>query len=251
MSNKGPVLAYIGVAVVVVIGGLLAGYYWKGSSSSPPPSTQTTVQNPLPTQPVVATPPAQPKRQVATATDYTAPGAPEIEIDEVKGAPIPRKTEMDDADQASTNPPAPAPDDTTQPATTDDSPTPAQPADSGDTTSGTDAGTDNTDNSNSTDNVNGDNSTTPPGNDTSALTPPAPPAGPLYRVQAGTFINEANAKILASALRKRGYSAMAVPGTEDGKPVFKVQVGAYRNKALADQTASDLQKTGYPAFVSH
>ncbi|HEX5324065.1 MAG TPA: SPOR domain-containing protein [Capsulimonadaceae bacterium] len=244
MRNRSSILTFLGLAVVVIIGGLLAGYYYKGSSPSAP--THQTAQNPAPTQPVAPTITPAPKRQAVTATDFTAAGAPDIEISEVKGAAIPRKTVPDQAGLDTQAQPPPA-DNTPPPDSTDSSGAATSPTTS-DTTPGADTTT--PDNSGDTSGTDNNADTTNPAADNTAAQP-TPPAGPLYRVQAGSFINEANAKILASALRRRGYSAIAVPGTEDGKPVFKVQVGAYHSKAMADQTATDLQKSGYPAYVSH
>ena len=249
MRNSSGVLAYLGIAVVVIIGGLLAGYYYKGATSQPAQPAQTAAQTAQPAQPAAApTPTPAPKHQVASASDYTSPDAPSIDITEVKGAPIPRKTTTDNSSPAATTPSTPTDTDSAGVANPNNGDNSAQPADTGSATPGTDTSTP-ADN-NPSDTVTGDNTAGAGDQAADNAAPPGSQTGALYRVQAGSFINEANARILASALRRRGYSAVAVPGTEDGKPVFKVQVGAYRNKALAEQAATDLQKTGYPAYVS-
>jgi cell division septation protein DedD len=72
----------------------------------------------------------------------------------------------------------------------------------------------------------------------------------VYRVQAGSFVNEENADILADSLRHRGYTAFTQQGGDNGKPVYIVQVGAYHSHETAAQAAADLQKSGYPAYVA-
>ncbi len=71
-----------------------------------------------------------------------------------------------------------------------------------------------------------------------------------FRVQTGSFAAQQNARVLADALRSRGYTTSTRPEQEDGKTVYKVQVGAYRSRAAADKAAQDLQKSGYPAYSS-
>lgn len=71
-----------------------------------------------------------------------------------------------------------------------------------------------------------------------------------FRVQTGSFAAQQNARVLAEALRSRGYATSTRAEQEDGKTVYKVQIGAYRNRAAADKAAQDLQKSGYPAYSS-
>lgn len=71
-----------------------------------------------------------------------------------------------------------------------------------------------------------------------------------FRVQTGSFAAQQNARVLADALRSRGYTTSTRAAQEDGKTVYKVQIGAYRSRAAADKAAQDLQKSGYPAYSS-
>jgi cell division septation protein DedD len=73
----------------------------------------------------------------------------------------------------------------------------------------------------------------------------------VFHVQAGIFASERNAKILADALKRRGYTAVAEPSIDDsGKTMYRVQVGVYKSKSAASDAVLDLQRTGYPASLS-
>jgi cell division septation protein DedD len=71
-----------------------------------------------------------------------------------------------------------------------------------------------------------------------------------FRVQAGAFPEEKNARVLADALRGRGFSASTRADRDGDKTVYRVQIGAYRTRTDAGKAALDLQKSGYPAYVA-
>ncbi len=245
-------MRYIALCIGVVAAAFGIGYYIIGGPRAP--QTQSnTVTTPPPAAPVTTQ--ADPHAGTLAAVhprlkngDYNAPGAPAIKIVEER-TPLLVK---------SARPPRPGSDSTTDtgsgtinisqqtppPSDTSASPTPvaASPDHS----------------------ANGGSPSPPP--------PPAPAdtdyeqganthpdteasqenggAKASYRVQTGSFAAAKNARVLADALRNRGYVTSTRAEQEGGKTVYKVQIGAYRNKAAADRAAQDLQKDGYPAYSS-
>jgi cell division septation protein DedD len=87
-----------------------------------------------------------------------------------------------------------------------------------------------------------------------AIPKPAPTAqtfgSAVYRIQAGAFQSQANAKTLEDALRHKGYAATTMPRQSNGATSYVVQVGAYSSRVTADETVASLQHDGFPASVS-
>lgn len=75
---------------------------------------------------------------------------------------------------------------------------------------------------------------------------PKPPSGKAkYRVQAGAFKDKKNADNRVSALKKKGFEAVAV---KEGS-VYRVQAGAFADKKNADSRAAAIRKAGIEAVV--
>lgn len=75
---------------------------------------------------------------------------------------------------------------------------------------------------------------------------PKPPSGKAkYRVQAGAFKDKKNADNRVSALKKKGFEAVAV---KEGS-VYRVQAGAFADKKNADNRAAAIRKAGIEAVV--
>ncbi len=241
--------------IVVVVGGALAGYYYiGGSSKSSAPSTPTTITDIKDEPQAPVAPP--PRRKVAAAGEYTAPGAPEIEIAETKVSLTPKKP--------LTPPPTDSEASETGVAPTDTPTTPNTAPD----TSGMDSSADNSTNPNGSkaSQTSGADSQNPGQTDSGqqALVPPPPPPppppanpsddlsqnAPLYHVEAGVFQNEKNAKILEDTLKHRGYAAMTLKSTDGDHDTFVVQVGAFKSKVTADEVAGELTSNGFPASVA-
>lgn len=68
----------------------------------------------------------------------------------------------------------------------------------------------------------------------------------LFRVQAGSFSQRANAERLASELAGLGYPTLITPTAP-----YKVQVGAFSRRDNAERLVAELKGKGYEAFVSH
>lgn len=70
-----------------------------------------------------------------------------------------------------------------------------------------------------------------------------------FRVQAGLFANEANAKDLVSHLRDEGYKCdFEMIGRPDGN-FYRVWVGPFDTHDEAETTAGELNGAGYQSFV--
>lgn len=70
--------------------------------------------------------------------------------------------------------------------------------------------------------------------------------GTIYRVQAGAFRDESNAKQLASQLNADGFDAFVFQ--QDG--LFHVQAGAFESKQNAEDLGNLLRQKGYEVFIS-
>ena len=259
--KNGSTLGLIVIGIVVLLGGAFAGYYYMGGGANgrqlaqaPTVSPdQTTDSAPPPTQAVV-------HRQIAVPGQYTAPGAPNIEIVETKAPAKVKPTAVATDSEASqtgvANPPIGLPSDTTGSVydgnnntsnavaaangveTGDQTTNPSNPSDDSSQPGMPDTGTGST-----------PSSAAPAGADT----PPTPAAAfgaSLFRVQAGAFQSQKNADILQDALRAKGYAATTLPRLSNGNSMFVVQVGAYSDRVTADETVASLQHDGFPATVS-
>ena len=267
-SNNG--VKYLAAVVAIVAVCVPVGYLLAGRSQPTTPAPENVIPQSLPSD----TPAPQPKparvaiTPRATNGDYTAPGAPHVEITEERTPslidtsnqqPKADKTPASTPDAEASQEAAPTPKDTDITTPTDTSPDP-------------------------------DSTTVPDGSPNAPVTPPAPPAdsnSPVpppatpaqpsdpdveqigtghtdpeasqqgdttaksqFRVQTGSFATADNAKTLADALHRRGYATSTHSERDGDKTVYKVQIGAYRNRAAADKAAQDLQSSGYPAYVS-
>jgi cell division septation protein DedD len=241
-----------GLVVVACFG--VAGYLYRGTGALPAANTGSA-NNVAPSADTgVPSSQAPAKSVVPSGGDYTAAGAPDVEIVETKATPPHKKIAKPVVDseqsQTGTPPAATTPNDNENPGAADNGSTPAQPSDNADTSpSKPDSAPSTTTAPPPTPSGNSDSTSTP---SSGASAPPQekPAATTVYRVQAGSFVNEENADILADSLRHRGYTAFTQQGGDNGKPVYIVQVGAYHSHETAAQAAADLQKSGYPAYVA-
>lgn len=263
MARTNNTLKNTGLIVAVVAAAFGIGYFVLGGPRTAPAPTDT-LSVPAAAPPAVAAPritsaPDPHIQPRAKNSDYTAPNAPRIRIVEEKSSSLTRRPAV---------PQAPA-DTPTSVSSTDSeasqaaAPTNASP--STDTSSGSTTGT----SSASGTDASGSAPLIPPSATTASGTPDqdfeqvgghgsaeagqdgaASGGKAQFRVQTGSFAAQQNARILADALRSRGYTTSTHAEQEDGKTVYKVQIGAYRSRAAADKAAQDLQKSGYPAYSS-
>jgi cell division septation protein DedD len=247
---------YAALVVVVIALGTAIGYYVIGGARDTH-SVSAIPTTPAPAAETTVSPPAKSVAQIhphATNGNYTAPGAPHIRIVEEKTPSLtdethtssddtpPRSTASSDSEASQESAPTPA----TQSASasagdqTSDTPSSPPPADS---SAAPDTASSSSD---------ADYEKTTVHSDTGAaqVTANAVSGRALFRVQTGSFAAARNAKILADALRNRGYNASTRSERDGDKTVYKVQTGAYRTKAAAGKAALDLQREGYPAYVS-
>ena len=244
------------LALVAVFGGAAVGYFLLASPHAAPRLDQVQVaQSPggdssATPQTTVPERDPSPKKH---GTDYTAPGAPHIDITEEK---TPSLTDGSRTAKASVPDEFKKPDGSDSEASQQDVPTPPV-----DTASGTGST-----NGSTSDNPKqpGDQSPNPAdqdyekigGRDAQSNSPQPGNDGdlskgkPLFRVQTGSFIAERNAQGLADALKRRGYTASSRSEQIDDKTVYKVQTGAYHTREAANRAALALQRSGYPAYVS-
>jgi len=266
-SKSNSSLTFVPIALVVVAASAVAGYYLGGGSHSSLFATKTPPAQPAPVPTASSSVQQRPVR-VATAkdqkADYTAPNAPDIEITEVKqpklndesnrpskiiGAPPSTSTTTDsEASQQATTPTDQTANPQTATASTDTGTTDT----TGDQTSTDQTATPGA----STDSSKGDYEkiSTPTDSEASqqATAAPAPPK-PVkftFRVQTGTFAVARNARILADALRGRGYDTSLRTEMQGDQTVYRVQTGAYQSKSAANAAADALRASGYPASVS-
>ena len=78
----------------------------------------------------------------------------------------------------------------------------------------------------------------------------ASPAGRIYRVQAGTFANRANAESLIADLKGRGHAAQITEVQREVGTLYRVELGTYKTREGAQDLADDLSKAGYSATIS-
>jgi cell division septation protein DedD len=236
-------LKFAAVAVAVVGLSGLVGYFLAGSGRSTPPAN-ALVQVASAPQTSSASPDDESAHDSLSAHggDFTAPGAPKIEIHEVKprltDSTHPSKPASKPADpEASQEDAPPPPPDVTAP--TDDS-TAGQPSPvTGQTTTPANTDPDYESVGNSADTT----ASATTGDDSQ------PAGGPTYRVQVGSFAFARNAKALADALHNRGYATSTIAAKDGDKTTYHVQVGAFRSQQDAEKAREDLQKAGFPVFI--
>lgn len=71
----------------------------------------------------------------------------------------------------------------------------------------------------------------------------------LFRVQAGTFANRANADALATELREKGYKTEIHSVQVEDRTLYRVQLGGYRTREDAQELANDLSAEGYSPTI--
>ncbi len=269
MARTNNTLKNTGLIVAVVAAAFGIGYFVLGGPRPAPAPTDT-----LSVPATVSAPAAAPRVSAAPDphilpraknSDYTAPNAPRIRIVEEKPSSmtLTRRPAVPDASADASSSASSADSEASQAAA------PNETSSSTDTGSGSAAGT-----SSAT------GSDTPGSGNAPLIPPPAAPANTAgtqdqdfeqisghgnaeagqdgaagggkaqFRVQTGSFAAQQNARVLADALRSRGYTTSTRAEQEGGKTVYKVQIGAYRSRAAADKAAQDLQKSGYPAYSS-
>ncbi|MDQ2799320.1 MAG: SPOR domain-containing protein [Armatimonadota bacterium] len=258
-NNSAGAFKFAAAAVAAIVVGISVGYLIGGAHSSRNSGVQIAQQPaPLLSAPGSTLPHA--KGAARPNGDYTAPGAPRIQIREEKHPQLTRSA--DETVPAITPPKVTKPD--------------SEASQQGDTVKSNNtvpAANPNGDpNPPAAPNVNGDNgsssNTAGPLPDNGAASPngtdfehvsthpdaEGSQAGTddraRYRVQAGAFPEEKNARVLAAALRDRGFSASTRADREGDKTVYRVQIGAYRTRTDAGKAALDLQRNGYPAYVA-
>ena len=233
-------LKFAGVVILVVAVSGVVGYFLAGNGQRPATpavqTAQTTTDAGLTADPKRI----DPNAIIAHGGDYTAPGAPKIEIHEVKPPrltdavhPPKPKTPPADSEASQEAAPPPPPPDTPSPTAeaNADQPTP------GDTS----APTDNSD-------PDYESVGSKPDTASSDENSQSGSGGP-YRVQVGSFAYARNAKALADALRARGYTTTTVVDKNGDKTVYHVQAGAFRSEKAASRAADSLKRDGFPAFT--
>lgn len=73
----------------------------------------------------------------------------------------------------------------------------------------------------------------------------------IYRVQAGTFANKANADRLMADLKARGYKPEIRSSESGDRTLYRIQLGGYKTQEDAQELAKDLKAEGFePAVVA-
>jgi rare lipoprotein A len=76
------------------------------------------------------------------------------------------------------------------------------------------------------------------------------PAGYAWRVQTGSFLEEARARQLAQRIEERGFQPVQISEyREGGRTYFRVWVGSFEDRAQAEALAARFRRDGQPAFV--
>jgi len=257
-NNSAGIFKFAAAAVAAIVVGISVGYLIGGAHSSRNSGVQMAQQPaPLLSAPASTLPHA--KGAARPNGDYTAPGAPRIQIREEKHphvalGPATPASHLVDSDVSKPDSEASQQGDTAKP--TDTAPA-ANPNADPNALAAPNANADNGDNSNAAPPP--DNGTTSPnGTDFEHVATHPDAEGSQagtddrarFRVQAGAFPEEKNARVLAAALRDRGFSASARADRDGDKTVYRVQIGAYRTRTDANKAALDLQRNGYPAYVA-
>lgn len=74
---------------------------------------------------------------------------------------------------------------------------------------------------------------------------PAEPADAIYRVQAGAYSKESNAKAACSRIIAAGFDAFI----RQVGSLYKIQAGAFAEKKNAEKRVADLKAAGFDAFI--
>lgn len=240
-NNSFEGLKYFGIVVLVVAASGIIGYYLAGNGQKPPTPPAQVAQTTTNTGLTADQKRNDPNAIIAHGSDYTAPGAPKIEIHEVKPrltdathTPKPTVKPVDsEASQEAPPPPPPDTPDTSTDTNTEDTP-PAATPDTPDSSANSDPDYESVG--------------TKPDTTSADESSPSGAGGP-YRVQVGSFAYSRNAKALADALRSRGYTTTTVVDKSGDKTVYHVQAGAFHSEKAASKATDSLKKDGFPAFT--
>jgi cell division septation protein DedD len=245
----------------------VAGYYLGGGTHPSFFASQPRLAQPAPL-PTVSSGTPDHTVKVARATDdkadYTAPDGPDIQITEVKQPKLNDESNKASkiigtpANNAATPDPEASQQGTLPADQSGNPPTASTSSDTSTPDNSTDqSGTDQTaTSSTASDPTKSDyekitTPTDPEASQQGAATTPSPkPVKFTYRVQTGTFAVARNARILADALRGRGYDTSLRTETQGDQTLYRVQTGAYQSKSAANAAADALRASGYPAYVS-
>ena len=80
-------------------------------------------------------------------------------------------------------------------------------------------------------------------------TKPSPPDGPLYKVIAGSFSKNENAKDHLALLMLNGFSAFIAKTVVNNEIFYRVQAGAFKVKKNAETLADNLKRAGIESFI--
>jgi cell division septation protein DedD len=254
---------WIGACLLVIVIGGGIGYYFSGNNKNDAGQTKNDQTTNTTSQ---GDPSSAPVSQVAG--DYTAPGAPKIQISE-ENVDLSQKSGFasiatPDSSSNSLNPNGTTVAPNGQPST---QPTPNSGLDNSTGNQATpstlndNAAGDNADDHNVTPQQpssplsdgaghpdsfhhSGDGVTSD-GNSASA-----PSDKSVYKVVVGSsYANQKSAMVTVADLRHRGYMATASPHSSKGNVSYRVQVGAFHNRVSAEDLAGQLEQSGYAARV--
>jgi cell division septation protein DedD len=251
MSNRKSAWTFVAAAALVVIIGIPFGYFLsgKGNDKSVVPSLPQDLSTPSAS--------SSDAKQPATAgesVNYTAEGAPRMQITEEPVDHSKRSVSADSQPSAFSVSTAPSADQAVQPS-----------ADSENSQQSDAAGQPAVPNAPGAGGAPNPSDAAPAHSDPSSATPQSPsspvadqtgtPAGSddqstLFKVLVGaSYASEKSALVLVSDLRHKGYMATTSKGTGKNGVVYHVQVGAYHNRLTAENFAEQLQQNGYAARV--
>ncbi|WP_117169577.1 N-acetylmuramoyl-L-alanine amidase [Paraliobacillus sediminis] len=77
-----------------------------------------------------------------------------------------------------------------------------------------------------------------------------PDTSSFYRVVAGSFQSEKNAKQRRYVLNRHGYSSFIAVFKDQGETYYRVIVGSFQNRANAEERVNELNKLGFNSFIS-
>lgn len=76
-----------------------------------------------------------------------------------------------------------------------------------------------------------------------------PKQSTLYKVIAGSFQSQVNARARARLLESNGMDAVVVTANVSGKTWYRVQAGAFRKRSNAEARLNEIKKLGIDAFI--
>ncbi|WP_067843642.1 N-acetylmuramoyl-L-alanine amidase [Amphibacillus sediminis] len=79
--------------------------------------------------------------------------------------------------------------------------------------------------------------------------PPTQNGQTLYRVVAGSFIHERNAREQINALQNKGYDSYVLPYREQNQTYFRVVAGAFNQRSNAENRLKALKNDGFDGFI--